>query len=63
MIRSQIVVLNVIYDDGTSDERLGKSPPVYWDWSSLIDEPINNAVEVLAAGPLKDYPRPGQEEV
>lgn len=57
MIRSQIVVLNVIYDDGVDDESVKpKSAPAEWDWSDLVDEPIRNAVEVLAAGPLKDYP-------
>lgn len=56
-IRSQIVVLNVIYIDEES-----KPPPVEWNWDALVDEPIRGAVEVLAAGPVKHHPRPGEEE-
>jgi len=65
MIKSQVVTLNVIYDDETDDPGAvmkPKSPPAEWDWDQLIDEPIRNAVEVLAAGPLKEYPRPGEED-
>lgn len=65
MIKSQVVVLNVMYDDGeesTSEVEGPKDPPAEWDWSTLVDEPIRNAVEVLAAGPLKAYPRLGEEE-
>lgn len=60
MIKSQVITLNVIYDEGEDEIdpvfKSKKSPPADWDWSDLIDEPIRNAVEVLAAGPVKEYP-------
>lgn len=59
MIRSQVVVLNVIYDDADEEDAPPKDAPAIWDWSALVDEPIRNAVEVLAAGPLKDHDIPG----
>jgi hypothetical protein len=61
MIRSQVVVLNVMYE-ADEDEPDLKVPPEKWDWDSLIDEPIRRAVEVLAYGAVKSYPRPGQED-
>jgi hypothetical protein len=57
-VRSQIVVLNVVYIDEAS-----KPPPVEWNWDELVDEPIRGAVEVLAAGPVNNHPRPGEEEL
>ena len=59
-IRSQIVVLKVFYED--DDEVALKEEPAKWNWSVLIDEPIRDGVEVLAAGPVVDYPRPGEED-
>lgn len=61
MIRSQVVVLKVFYDDGP-DEYQDVRPPAHWDWSELVDEPISPCAEVLAAGPVQTYPRPGEEE-
>lgn len=59
MIRSQVVVLNVIYDDETYDAPMpSKPPPSEWNWSELVDEPIPNAVELLAAGPVKKHALP-----
>lgn len=56
-IRSQVVVLRVFYDNDEEGKE-GKIDPFGWDWASLIDEPIRDSVEVLAFGPVVDYPRP-----
>ena len=56
MIRSQIVVLNIVYVDEPT-----KEPPVEWNWDELVDEPLRGAVEVLAAGPVVTHAQ-GEEE-
>ena len=63
MIKSQVVVLKVFYDDDSDDPLIPpKDDPAIWDWSSLIDEPIQNSVEVLAAGPVREHPTPNKED-
>ena len=59
MIRSQVVVLQVMYDDASDDwpGAMTKNEPAEWNWSDLVDEPISHAVQVMAAGPVLDYPQ------
>ena len=56
-IRSQVVVLKVFYDDNELGN-VGKDDPSSWNWQLIIKEPIENGVEVLAFGPVVDYPSP-----
>lgn len=58
MIRSQVITLNVIYDDEGGTKR----PPEEWRWDAVVRHTTSlgrSAVEVLAAGPVKPHPLAG----
>lgn len=61
MIRSQVIVLQVFFDDGDEDPYVKKwgekTAPESWKWDEIIDEPVRGQT-VLAAGPVVDYPTP-----
>jgi hypothetical protein len=53
MVKSQVVTLEVFYEDDGF-----KHAPSDWNWSELIDEPITNSVKVLAGGTINTHPFP-----